>query len=241
MMKKVHYGLDAPLVPISYLVIGLGILINWVFFHQYAAAGFVLLYALLLIAGGLIFFHTSFRGKFIIWDKILAKTDISDDATVLDLGCGHGAVLIALSKLLGPFGKAVGVDLWKNADQSHNSLEETKRNLEIAKVADHTELVTADMAKLPFEDDRFDLVTSSFAFHNIKPNKKRFEALSEAHRVLKPGGKLIIVDTGHHKTQYINFLKKSSEFSDVSSENTGFNGWWTGPWMASYVIEATKK
>jgi ubiquinone/menaquinone biosynthesis C-methylase UbiE len=111
------------------------------------------------------------------------------------VGCGRGAVLLMAAKLL-PRGRAVGIDLWKRADQSGNALEVTKRNAELEGVADRVELHTGDMRSLPFEDDSFDLVLSSLAIHNITDVTGRARAIDEAVRVLRPGGRLLIVDIG---------------------------------------------
>ena len=53
---------------------------------------------------------------------------------------------------------------------------------------------TADMTALPLEDNSFDLVVSSFAIHNIRGRTGREKAISEAVRVLRPNGRLMIVD-----------------------------------------------
>jgi ubiquinone/menaquinone biosynthesis C-methylase UbiE len=101
-------------------------------------------------------------------------------------------------------GRAVGVDLWRSVDQSGNSAEATRRNAVAEGVADRVELHTADMTALPFEDDRFDLVVSNFAIHNISGRAGREKAIDEAARVLRPGGRLMIVDvraTRQHQAQ----------------------------------------
>ncbi len=87
------------------------------------------------------------------------------DETVLDLGCGRGAVLLAAAKRL-PHGRAIGVDLWR-ADQTDNSREATLANAAVEDVADRIELRTADMTALPSADDSVDVVVSSLAMHNI--------------------------------------------------------------------------
>ena len=91
-------------------------------------------------------------------------------------------------------GRAVGVDLWRSVDQSGNSAEATRRNAIAEGVADRVELHTADMTALPLEDNSFDLVVSSFAIHNIRGRTGREKAISEAVRVLRPNGRLMIVD-----------------------------------------------
>ena len=50
------------------------------------------------------------------------------------------------------------------------------------------------MMAMPFPDAMFDVVVSSLAVHNIKGQAWRLKALGETFRVLKPGGKIVIVD-----------------------------------------------
>jgi hypothetical protein len=71
-------------------------------------------------------------------------------------------------------------------------------------VADRVELHTGDMKALPFEDNSFDVVLSSFAIHNIWGSAGRQKAITEAVRVLRPGGRLMISDvraTGQYQAQ----------------------------------------
>jgi SAM-dependent methyltransferase len=111
------------------------------------------------------------------------------------LTAGGGAVLLTVTKLL-PHGRAVGIDLWKTANQSGNALEVTKRNAELEGVADRVDLQTADVRSLPFEDESLDLVLSSLAIHNITDAQGRAKAIDEAVRLLRRGGRLLIVDIG---------------------------------------------
>ncbi|WP_225367490.1 class I SAM-dependent methyltransferase [Lentilactobacillus parakefiri] len=164
---------------------------------------------------------------------------MNGDEKVLDLGCGHGAVLIAFAKRLTARGHADGIDLWRSRDQSNNTETNTQKNLQTNHVQDRTSLITANMVSLPFENNTYDYVVSSFAFHNIKPTSDRKIALVEACRVLKPGGTLMIVDTEHKGSQYVQLLKQQG-LSNVSIKQAGFNGWWSGPWMNSYIITAKK-
>src|SRR5215813_5420156 len=71
-------------------------------------------------------FASSRLGKFHARDRILARLKLRGDETVLDVGCGHGLLLIAAAKLL-PRGHAVGIDLWSPWQQSDNSREATLR------------------------------------------------------------------------------------------------------------------
>jgi ubiquinone/menaquinone biosynthesis C-methylase UbiE len=138
------------------------------------------------------YLYTTLRGKFVVWAALLDQLNLRGDERILDVGCGRGVVLLAAQHLT--TGRAVGVDLWRSVDQSGNSAEATRRNAIAEGVADRVELHTADMTALPLEDDSFDLVVSSFAIHNIRGRAGREKAISEAVRVLRPGGRLMIVD-----------------------------------------------
>jgi arsenite methyltransferase len=139
------------------------------------------------------YLHGTLRGKFVLWAELLARLNLRGDERILDMGCGRGAVLLMAAQHL-TTGRAVGVDQWRTIDQSGNSAEATQRNAVAEGVADRVELHTGDMMALPFEDNSFDLVLSSFAVHNISGRVGRDKAISEAVRVLRPAGRLMIVD-----------------------------------------------
>ena len=96
------------------------------------------------------------------------------DETLLDLGCGRGAVLLAAAKLL-PNGRAIGVDIWR-ADQTDNSQQNTLRNAELEGVAERVEVRTADITDLPFDDNSVDVIVSSLVVHNIPSPRARAKA-----------------------------------------------------------------
>jgi SAM-dependent methyltransferase len=79
-------------------------------------------------------------------------------------------------------------------DQTDNSPSATLANAELENVADRIELHTADMTALPLDDDSVDVIVSSLAIHNIPTHEGRRQALGEAMRVLRPGGRLAIAD-----------------------------------------------
>src|SRR5205814_2168916 len=124
---------------------------------------------------------------------LLDRLGLRGDERILDLGCGRGAVLLMAAQHL-TTGRAVGVDLWRTVDQSGNSAEATQRNAIAEGVADRVDLHTGDMTALPFENNSFDVIVSSLAIHNISSRAGRDKAISEAVRVLRPGGRLLIVD-----------------------------------------------
>jgi arsenite methyltransferase len=96
---------------------------------------------------GLIMLWGSKVGKLRLRDKLIDSIPWRGDEMVLDVGCGHGLLLIAAAKRLRG-GKAIGIDLWKNEDQAENSREANWRNIQLENVADKVELKDGDAQKL---------------------------------------------------------------------------------------------
>jgi ubiquinone/menaquinone biosynthesis C-methylase UbiE len=181
--------------------------------------------------------HTTLRGKFLVWADLLDNLGLRGDERILDLGCGRGAVLLLAAQHL-TTGRAVGVDLWRNADQSGNSLEGTRRNAVAEGVADRVELHTGDMTALPFDDDSFDVLVSSLAIHNIRGHAGRAKAIDEAVRVLRPGGRLMIADIRGVRRHVAQLVKCGMR--DVVCRRLGWKFWWGGPWAPTRLVTATK-
>ncbi len=100
------------------------------------------------------------------------------------------------------------------------------------------ELRTADMRHLPFPDSSFDLAVSSLAIHNIRNPEGRDRAISETVRVLRPGGRLVIVDLLEAR-RYGEVLRELG-WTEVSQRALGWRFWYGGPWAASLLVEARK-
>ena len=152
-------------------------------------------------------------------DKLLNSISWHGNEKVLDVGCGHGLMLIGAAKRLRE-GRAVGIDLWQKQDQAGNSREATLLNVRLENVADRVELVDGDARKLPFEENAFDVVVSSWALHNIYDRSGRDAAVREIARVLKPGGRLLIIDI-RHTGEYAEVLRQS-EMSEVHRTGPNF-------------------
>lgn len=238
-MKKIKTGIDARAVPISYGLVGLIFLVEAALTPaEHGRIGLIVV-GVTFVIGCVLFLRTSLIGKTLIWTKLLDEVGVAPTDQALDLGCGHGAILYRVAERLTVPGTVTGVDLWHSRDQSKNALAVTQANLNTWGVSDRTNLVTADMVALPLPPAKYDLVTASFALHNVKPTKRRERALREAVRVLKPGGKLLIVDTGHQRQAYQQVLTAAG-CRIVQTRRLGIDGWWSGTWMASYMIWAVK-
>jgi ubiquinone/menaquinone biosynthesis C-methylase UbiE len=188
-----------------------------------------------IITTAALFIRTTRIGKFEVWAQILEGLRLRGDETLLDLGCGRGAVLLAAAKLL-PKGRAIGVDIWR-ADQTDNSQQNTLRNAELEGVADRVEVRTADITDLPFDDNSVDVIVSSLVVHNISDPAAHAKAISEAARVLRPGGRLAVADiwaTRGHVQQL-----RDLGWTDARRRGLGWRMWW-GPGMGTHMITATK-
>jgi ubiquinone/menaquinone biosynthesis C-methylase UbiE len=235
--RRGSYGIDAPYAFAALAALAAADLAIAILNAVISGRMWPLLPALFLLTIAAFVFHTTLRGKFLVWAELLNTLGLRGDERILDLGCGRGAVLLLAAQHL-TTGRAVGIDLWRSADQSGNSAEATRRNAVAEGVADRVELHTADMMALPFADNSFDVVVSSLAIHNIRRNAGREKAVDEAVRVLRPGSRLLIADvrgTRRHEAQ----LAKIG-MSDVVRRRLGWRFWWGGPWAATRLVTATK-
>ena len=231
--RRGSYGIDAPYAPAFIAVVAafeLAIAISLGELRPLLAGLFIL-----AILG--LYLHGTLRGKFVVWAELLDTLNLRGDERILDMGCGRGAVLLMAAQRL-TAGRAVGVDLWRSIDQSGNSLEAARRNAVAEGVADRVELHTGDMMALPFDENSFDVVVSSFAIHNIGGRAGREKAIDEAARVLRPGGRLMIADVRATRLYQARLAKIG--MSDVARRGMGWRFWWSGPLAITGIVTATK-
>jgi arsenite methyltransferase len=103
---------------------------------------------------------------------------------VLDIGCGAGVDTLVAARLAGPEGWAVGID------PTPEMIEKARANLALTGLK-NVSLEAGTAEALPFPDRAFDVVISNGVL-NLAIDKE--QALREAHRVLKRGGRLMIAD-----------------------------------------------
>ena len=189
-----------------------------------------------LVCGGS-YLYATLRGKHVVWTRLLNDLALRGDETIVDVGCGRGAVLLLAAARV-PTGKAIGIDIWATRDQSGNAEAATRANAELEGVADRIELVTADMRTLPLVEASADVVVSSLAIHNVPGAAERAKAIAEIARVVKPGGRVVIVD--------INFTRAyAAELAahgvDVATRGLGPRFWFGGPQVAARAVIGTKR
>lgn len=238
------YGIDAPWVPWLWYGLALGFLASGVInlfngFNVWWVVSLIYFFGggVVWIIGGSLYLHSTFRGKFQVWSEVLDHANLQGSECALDIGCGRGAVTVALAlRLL--TGHVTGIDLWRSVDQSGNNTAATEANLHLNGVGGRVTLETADMTKLPFADNTFDLATASLSIHNVPTAAGRRSAINEAIRVLKPGGTLLIVDISK-VAEYTTSLRALGVVptSDIPA---GWRMWWSGPWMSTRILTAKR-
>lgn len=111
-------------------------------------------------------------------DRLVELAEVSDGASVLDVGCGRGEILFPSSEKVGPLGKVVGIDV------AEEMLQLTTGEIESRHLTNaHVRYMNAEA--LTFSDTCFDFVFWGFALYEFYDP---VQALKESFRVLKPGG-----------------------------------------------------
>lgn len=125
------------------------------------------------------------------WRRLAALTCLEGKPRrVLDLGCGTGDLTINIARLAGE-----GVEI-TGLDYSLPMLERAKQKAAGAGVGERIKFVHGEATNLPFPDGCLDCVGISFAFRNLTyKNPLCLPHLAEVIRVLRPGGRYVIVES----------------------------------------------
>lgn len=116
-------------------------------------------------------------------EKIMALLAMRAGEKALDIGCGPGLTTLALAQATGANGKVTGVDI-----------AEPMLAIARKRCADYANVsfTTADVTALPYDDASFDLALATQVYEYVEQVDL---ALQELARVVKPGGRVLIVDT----------------------------------------------
>jgi len=134
-----------------------------------------------------------FRGK---WQALrqqnIELAQLQPGERVLEVGCGTGVITLLAKARVGPTGQVYGIDPAAPMIQRARA-KAARQGLPI-------DFQIGSIEQLAFPDHSFDVVLSSFMMHMV-PDKVKRRGLTEIVRVLKPGGRLLVVDTKRPEAQ----------------------------------------
>jgi ubiquinone/menaquinone biosynthesis C-methylase UbiE len=151
-------------------------------------------------------------GEFERLARELAK-DLPANARVLEIAPGPGYLSVALAKL-GPF-KITGLDISQSFVRMASDY--AKRESVVAR------FIHGSASDIPLEDGLFDLIVCRAAFKNFSEPLK---AVNEMHRVLKPGGRAIIID-----------LRKDASWNEIEAYVDGLHVGATNGWFMKFTFK----
>lgn len=121
-----------------------------------------------------------------VWKKMtISKSGVRKGDKVLDLAGGTGDLAYKFCQMVGDDGKVILSDI------NSSMLEVGKEKLTNKGCIGNIEFIQANAESLPFENNYFDCITISFGLRNVTDKAK---AIASMQRVLKPGGKLLILE-----------------------------------------------
>jgi demethylmenaquinone methyltransferase/2-methoxy-6-polyprenyl-1,4-benzoquinol methylase len=141
--------------------------------------------------------------------KLLALGSVGRGMRVLDCACGTGDVALAALRLVGPSGEVVGCDF----SEEMLSVARTKAAAltdswlmvpgEAGQLRERLRFEHADVLALPYPDGGFDVATVAFGVRNFDDPAR---GLAEMARVVKPGGRVVVLETGLPKSPLVRTL-----------------------------------
>jgi demethylmenaquinone methyltransferase/2-methoxy-6-polyprenyl-1,4-benzoquinol methylase len=131
-----------------------------------------------------------------LWKRFtIDASGVRSGNSVLDLAGGTGDLTAKFSKLVGRQGKVVLADI------NSSMLNVGRDKLRDLGLVQNIDYVQANAQYLPFEDNSFDIVTIAFGLRNVTDKDM---ALRSIYRVLKPGGRLLVLEFSQPEHQLVN-------------------------------------
>lgn len=178
----------------AYWIFGTGVLAGaLILFLQFGSPSLqilsfpLFLYSANLYAGNLVW-RTSKKTDYMT----LPFVDLfsSDSDLILDAGCGSGRTTIALSRVMKK-GRIVALDRFDSAYIQDGGMSLLKKNLGIAGISSKVQIEKGDVTRMEFNDGTFNAAASAYMLDHI--GKQKLAGLKEIYRVLKPGGKFLLI------------------------------------------------
>lgn len=121
-------------------------------------------------------------------EAFFRELDLKKGITFLDLACGRGAYCLKASEIIGPSGTIYAVDLWQEG------IEQLKANALAENVLNIEAFVSDAGQHIPVDDQVVDVCLLATVLHDFAEDQIAKEVLQEVVRVLKPGGRLAIME-----------------------------------------------
>lgn len=141
--------------------------------------------------------HADQRGRVLLVDKAVAPGD-----WVLDCGAGTGSAGLLVAQKVGESGRVILFDA------SEGMLAIAKKKSMQSRVLDRVEFEVGDMLDLPFADNIFDAVLSTYSMCTVYNPLK---AIKEVYRVTKPGGYIGVAHSTEPKNSFVKWLSDRVE------------------------------
>ena len=132
---------------------------------------------------------------------------------VLDVGCGTGSLALVAQERVGEAGSVYGIDPAPR--------QIARARAKAARYGLSVDFQLGVIEKLPFPDQTFDVVESTFAIDHVPADLQR-QGLKQIARVLKPGGRLFIMITG--SVQDLAVFMREAGFSQVETGEMKYRG-----------------
>jgi SAM-dependent methyltransferase len=116
--------------------------------------------------------HWWYRGRRTVLERVIGGLELPAQTRILDAGCGSGRNMVELAR----HGSVTGVEL-------------SRTSVELARARDSGEVIEGSVLELPFESDSFELAVSLDVIEHLQDD---LGALRELHRVVAPGGALLV-------------------------------------------------
>ncbi len=164
-----------------------------------------------------------------LWKQFtIAQSAVREGQHVLDVAGGTGDLSIAFSKKVGKSGLVILSDI-------NEKMLLTGRNRLLDKgIIENIAFIQADAENLPFDDNQFDCVSIAFGLRNVTDKQR---ALHSMYRVLKPGGRILILEFSKPVIPLLNKMYDSYSFNMIPK---------LGRWIANdeasyqYLVESIR-